>query len=154
MLKCYITLPYWYRVLDDKYHPYCWSTRLWPWPIRETKMHQVISLSDDLLSQKFRSMSGTKSSAPHKRRAASSSLPAITVKGYQQLKLQSGLPQRRTSVPISQYKFWVCVIFCYSLHHKNLVPIQFNSILFMFHNIHNRQGNKSNKILHFTLCSH
>jgi hypothetical protein len=31
---------------------------------------------------------------------------------------------------------------------------QFSSILFMFHNIHNRQGNKSNKILHFTLCSH
>jgi hypothetical protein len=28
------------------------------------------------------------------------------------------------------------------------------SVQFMFHNIHNRQGNKSNKILHFTLCSH
>ncbi|XP_021914486.1 leucine-rich repeat-containing protein 27-like [Zootermopsis nevadensis] len=66
-----------------------------------------VELRDGLLSQKFKTKSGLvkqrrKSSALHKKRVASSNLPAITVKSYQKLGLQPARP--KTCVPLSQYK--------------------------------------------------
>jgi len=78
----------------------------------QQKLHQVISLTEGLLSQKFKSKSGTvskrrQSSVTHKR-SSSSNLPVLTAKSYKKPGLNPDPSRPRSSVPMSKYKLLVC----------------------------------------------
>lgn len=77
-------------------------------------MHQVISLTEGLVLQKFKSKSGTvskrrQSFVTHKR-SSSSNLPVLTAKSYKKPGLESDPSRPRSSVPMSKYKLLVCDI--------------------------------------------
>jgi hypothetical protein len=84
------------------------------WPYTQQKLHQVNSLTEGLLSQKFKSKSETvskrrQSSVTHKR-SSSSNLPVLAGKSYKKPGLEPDPSRPRSSVPMSKYKLLVCDI--------------------------------------------
>lgn len=77
----------------------------------QQKLHQVISLTEGLLSRKFKSKSGTvskrrQSSVTHKR-SSSSNLPVLMAKSYKKPGLEPDPSRPRSSIPMSKYKLLV-----------------------------------------------